>query len=181
MTRENSAHAVSDDRIEALLQEQEQQEALDGPRVPFKWYDSVALALFVGLFAVVFLQFFTRYVLNDSIAWTEEAARYLLICLAFVGSIKCQLLDSHIRLEVVDQMMPRLVKPLKIFSLVAVAGFGAFAAWSIWQLIARTSYQQMISLPFPKYYLYAVVLAAIGIFCLVCAGQLIALVKGDKK
>jgi TRAP-type C4-dicarboxylate transport system permease small subunit len=41
--------------------------------------DWLAFAIFWALAAIVFLQFFTRYVLNDSVAWTEEIARYGLI------------------------------------------------------------------------------------------------------
>ena len=39
----------------------------------------VALGFFWLLGLTVFYQFFTRYVMNDSAAWTEEIARYLLI------------------------------------------------------------------------------------------------------
>ena len=42
--------------------------------------------IFWVLGATVFYQFFTRYVLNDSAAWTEEIARYLLIAMVFVGA-----------------------------------------------------------------------------------------------
>src|SRR5512142_42505 len=41
----------------------------------------IAFAFFWLLAANVFYQFFTRYVLNDSAAWTEEIARYLLIAM----------------------------------------------------------------------------------------------------
>ena len=60
------------------------------PDPPFEWSefgleDWPAFLVFWGLTVIVFLQFFTRYVLNDSFGWTEEAARYFLIGTTFVG------------------------------------------------------------------------------------------------
>lgn len=120
--------------------------------------DYALLALFGTLFCVVFLQFFTRYVLNDSAAWTEEAARYLLIILAFAGSIRCQAVGSHIVLECVDEYYGRKLIWVHIFALCATLLLFGVIVWSAWELIQRTSFQQMLSLPFPKYYLYVVVM-----------------------
>jgi len=49
------------------------------------WEAWVALMFFWALGLTVFYQFFTRYVLNDSAAWTEEIARYLLIATVFTA------------------------------------------------------------------------------------------------
>jgi TRAP-type C4-dicarboxylate transport system permease small subunit len=45
-----------------------------------------AVDLFWLLGLTVFYQFITRYVMNDSAAWTEEVARYMLIGVVFVGA-----------------------------------------------------------------------------------------------
>ena len=57
------------------------------------------LAVFWALAVVVFLQFFTRYVLNSSLGWTEEIARYLLIVVTFLGSAMAVRKRSHIAVE----------------------------------------------------------------------------------
>lgn len=139
--------------------------------------DYPLLALFAALFCVVFLQFFTRYALNDSIAWTEEAARYLLILLTFAGAIRCQIMGSHIALEFVDKFYGRHLKWVHIFALLASFVLFATILWSAWELIQRTSFQQMVSLPFPKYYLYAGVMAMAGINALVIAAQIVNRLK----
>ena len=59
-------------------------EAVDLSDTPIEGW--LALGLFWVLGIVVFTQFFTRYVLNDSASWTEEIARYLLVGTVFVGA-----------------------------------------------------------------------------------------------
>ncbi|MGL5116369.1 MAG: TRAP transporter small permease, partial [Beijerinckiaceae bacterium] len=58
--------------------------------------DAIVFGFFWALFAVVFLQFFTRYVLNNALGWTEEIARYLLIGVCFTGSVMAVRKGTHI-------------------------------------------------------------------------------------
>ena len=55
----------------------------------FSFEDWVCLGFFWLMSGLVFLQFFSRYVLNDSYAWTEELAVYCLIPVVFIGSAMC--------------------------------------------------------------------------------------------
>ena len=61
---------ISSDEIARTFEEAEAPVDLSGHGLE----DWVALAIFWLMCGSVFLQFFTRYVLNNSFAWTEEIA-----------------------------------------------------------------------------------------------------------
>ena len=54
----------------------------------------------------MFYQFFTRYALNDSAAWTEEIARYLLICMVFIGIAAAVRRTRHIHVDFLYRLIP---------------------------------------------------------------------------
>ena len=66
--------------------------------------DWIAFVLFWALAFIVFLQFFTRYILNDSLAWTEEIARYGLMSVVFVGGAVVTRKNTHIAVELVSNL-----------------------------------------------------------------------------
>ncbi len=68
--------------------------------------DWLSLGFFWLLGLCVFYQFFTRYVLNDSAAWTEEIARYLLICTVFMGIAAAVRRTRHIHVDFLYRLLP---------------------------------------------------------------------------
>jgi TRAP-type C4-dicarboxylate transport system permease small subunit len=72
----------------------------------YRFEDWIAFGIFWTLGAVIFYQFFTRYALNDSASWTEEIARYLLICTAFVGAAINTRKNTHIQVDFFYRLMP---------------------------------------------------------------------------
>lgn len=69
----------------------------------------IALVIFWLLALTVFYQFVTRYVLNDSAAWTEEVARYMLICVVFIGATIGVAKNNHIQVDFFYRHMPAAV------------------------------------------------------------------------
>lgn len=133
------------------------------------WLDVPGLLVFWALAVVVFLQFFTRYVLNDSLAWTEEVARYLLILVAFLGSVSAVKRGSHIMLEFLYRMVPpRLAKALSVAAeAIALGGFATLTVIGV-QLI-QTTRQKMVVLPVPKAWIYSICVAALAVMTLYSA------------
>ena len=82
-------------------------EAVDLSSTPVEGW--LALALFWALAGVVFTQFITRYVFNDSASWTEEIARYLLIAVVFTGAAIGVIKNNHIQVDFFYKFMPRPV------------------------------------------------------------------------
>lgn len=124
------------------------------------WDDAVILIVFWVLAFVVFLQFFTRYILNDSLAWTEEIARFLLIGVTFIGSIMATRKQSHIAVEFIYRWIPRTGRRIAQFVIdVTTTAFFLILALLCAQISGRTG-QMMVSLDIPKSTIYWIVTAA---------------------
>ena len=133
----------------------------------FAWEDWVAFALFWGLTLVVFLQFFTRYVLNDSLAWTEEIARYLLIMVAFIGGGMAVRRMSHIHVEFFYvYLSKRTAFILSTVVDVIRATFFAYSTYLGWRVTEIMQFQRMVVIEWPMSIVYGAAFLGLGIMTL---------------
>jgi len=125
----------------------------------YAFEDWVALAIFWVMALAVFLQFFSRYVLNESYAWTEEIATYCLIGVVFIGASMCVRLSRHIQVDLVYRYLPRPVgRALStVIDLIRIAFFG-YAIKLVWVYIQIIGDEQMTTINFAKNYVYYAVL-----------------------
>lgn len=119
-----------------------------------QWDDAIVLSLFWVLAFVVFLQFFTRYVLNDSLGWTEEIARFLLIGVAFIGAIMAVRRRSHIAVEFLYRWIPRPIRRVAqtLIDAICILFYGGLTWFSI--VLAGKTRQMMVSIDVPKSVIY---------------------------
>ena len=125
----------------------------------YRLEDWIAMAFFWLLAAVVFHQFFTRYALNDSASWTEEIARYLLICTVFVGAAIGVRKNNHVQVDYFYRVLPRpLMRVMSTLVDLFRIAFLGYAAWLTWLLLGRIGGQRMSIVDWPIGIVYAVVL-----------------------
>ena len=156
----------------------EQVDQAGGP-LDFRWGDVPVLILFWALMIIVFMQFFTRYVLNDSLGWTEEIARFLLVLVGFVGSVTAVRKGSHIFLEFMYRFIPASwAKVFSVTSEFVCIGFYGTCTWMSVQ-IALQSHQTLVSVELPKSSIYWVVAGSFALMTLYSVGWLIRKLKQD--
>jgi TRAP-type C4-dicarboxylate transport system permease small subunit len=163
---------AADDASDALVPDDEPVDLSD-----VHWSDGLVVAVFWVLAFVVFLQFFTRYVLNDSLGWTEEIARFLLIAVTFIGAVMAVRRQSHIAVEVLYRWLSRPVRRVlqTVVDVVGVIFYGALT-WFTIQLAGRTR-QMMVSIDVPKSLVYwgvAACFAAMTLLAVWCAWRHLA-------
>lgn len=121
----------------------------------------LALLFFWALGLTVLTQFITRYVFNDSAAWTEEIARYLLIATVFVGAVIGVAKNNHIQVDFFYRFMPPGVARLvSVLNDVLRVAFLATASYLTWLLMQKMGNYQMTIVNLPMNIVYGVVLLA---------------------
>jgi TRAP-type C4-dicarboxylate transport system permease small subunit len=157
----------------------------EAPDPPFDWRefgleDWPAFLAFWGLTVIVFLQFFTRYVLNDSFGWTEEAARYFLIATTFLGGAMVCRRRAHIAVEYLHTRLTRRGSRRLMIAVDALSiAFLGYLGWIGWQMIGLMAPQKMAVIDLSMSWLYWVVFIGLVLMILRTAQSLVRRVQGD--
>jgi len=119
--------------------------------------DWLSLGFFWLLGLCVFYQFFTRYVMNDSAAWTEEIARYLLMSTVFVAIGACVRRTRHIHVDFLYRLLPALAGRALSTAVDAIRiAFFALAVSLTIQMMMRMGALQMTIIDLPMNLIYGV-------------------------
>ena len=117
--------------------------------------DWICLVFFWLMTALVCVQFFSRYVLNDSVAWTEELAVYCLMPVVFIGSAACVRRSRHIQVNFIYRYLPGAVARL-LATLTDVLNifFFSYAAWLFARYALAINNEPMTTIDWNKSYIY---------------------------
>lgn len=136
--------------------------------------ESLLVALLGGMVVLIGLQVFMRYVVNASLSWSEELARYMFIWATYVGVSFGVRQRAHIRVTAgIDWLGPRARLIVDILTHLVFAAFAAIVIWQgvvMAQKIARFG-QTSSSLGIPMTWVYAAPIAGFALVILRLAQQ----------
>lgn len=92
--------------------------------------ECLAVTTLLGASLLIFIQVVLRYLFNESIFWSEEAARYLIIWCIFIGSSIAVREKAHATVDAIVVILPTNFKKL-FFIMANLAGI-AFCIILIW-------------------------------------------------
>jgi TRAP-type C4-dicarboxylate transport system permease small subunit len=121
----------------------------------FSFEDWICFGFFWVMSALVFLQFFSRYVLNDSFAWTEELAVYCLIPVVFIGAAMCVRRSRHIQVNILYRYLPAPAgRVLATLVDVAAIVFFGYVAWLVARYALAVNNEPMTTIDWNKSHVY---------------------------
>jgi TRAP-type transport system small permease protein len=141
--------------------------------------DTLAVALFLAMFAAICAQVVMRYVFNNPLVWSDEAAQYLFVWIAFLGWVIAARRRSHIAITmVVDRLPPGAAQALRLAAQCAVLGFAAILFWNGTQITADNLDVQMTSMNLGYWMVYLATPLAALFIAIYAVRDIVALLRG---
>ena len=127
----------------------------------------IALGIFWVLGLTVFYQFVTRYVLNDSAAWTEEVARYMLIGVVFIGAAIGVSKNNQIQVDFFYRFMPPWMGRWmsRAVDVLRIAFFAAAVVMTVQMMIKIGNQTRMTIVDAPMNIVYGLCLFGFAAMC----------------
>ena len=115
------------------------------------------------LASIVFAQVVARYVLGNSIGWSEEVARALLVAVTFLGCAIAMRRNTHISIEVIFACLPTSLGRwlVTVIDLLKIGLSGALTCMGY--VLTVTTRQKLTSIDVSKAWLYGAVTAFLAL------------------
>ena len=152
-------------------------------RIAEKALDTLTVVLFSVMFATIIVQIVLRYVFNAPLVWTDEAASYLFVWVAFLGWAMATRKRVHIGISViVEKLPPGWRRALHAFWCLGTLAF-ALILLIVGAIITRNNVDvRMVSIDFAFWPVYlAVPIAAVFLVAYALRDLVQILRKGDIK
>jgi TRAP-type C4-dicarboxylate transport system permease small subunit len=93
---------------------------------------------------------FFRYVLRDSLSWTDEVAMFCFSWIVFLAAALLVRESGHVRVELIENYLPnRAARGLRIFIDLLILITGVYLVWTGWNLMILTVGQLSPAVRYP--------------------------------
>ncbi len=148
----------------------------------FELVTAAAMLMFMSF--VIILQVIMRFVFHNSLAWSEELARYLFVWITYLGTSYAVTAEKHMRVDAFVSIFPKKIQfYLHIFSDVACLIFFGIVAYCSLGLVTTfmQTGQMAASIKIPTWILYASVLAGAMLTAVRLIQHMVKLIRNNRR
>lgn len=144
--------------------------------------ETICVILFSAMVLLTFAQVMSRFVLNLSLGWSEELSRFFFVWLVYISAALAAKHRSHIRVELIDQLLPRsLAKWTGLLSDLLWIGFAlvvAFQGYNVAMMIMGHG-QLSPAVQLPMGWIYLIIPFGFALIAFRVAQGVVARFKGE--
>jgi TRAP-type C4-dicarboxylate transport system permease small subunit len=146
------------------------------------WIEYLLFGLGFTMTVVVAVQVFFRYVLNQSLFWSEELARYLLVWLSFLGASVAYRRRAHPGIDILYAKMPAALRKMATVA-VHLASLALFAVMVVygWRFAYFVRLQISPALYISKWIIFSIIPISGGILMLHGVNFLLQTLAGNDR
>ena len=123
----------------------------------YRFLRILCFLLMLLMVAIIFAQVVARYILSNSLSWSEELGRYLFVWMTFIGSAIAVRNKLHVSLDMFVCRLPRtLQKFCLLISYVSMIIFTNVVIYGGYKFFIKGSNQISAAMQLPMHYIYIV-------------------------
>lgn len=114
------------------------------------------VALLAVMVTAIGSQVFARYLFHQSLYWTEELGRHVMVWMIFLASVLCVRRGHHLSITLLkEKLKPQMQALLQLVGAIVLAYFFYMMIVHGWTLTQKTMVQRSSAIHYPMGYVYA--------------------------